>query len=146
MCRGQSNILLALVLGMTCLFAASCTKISMVPETGWRDLDSNSAKQWEVTTGDVMYRVRRFDVTDSTIVLREVSEVLSYDANASPPGFKRKDIKLDLPMTLSFAEIKTIRAVEVSEGRTILLAVGVFGVGAIVTALVIAAITASITW
>jgi len=132
-----------LVVGMTCLFAASCTKISMVPETGWRDLDSNSAKQWEVTTGDLMYRVRRFDVTDSTMVLREVSEVLSYDANAYPPWFKRKDIKLDLAMTLSFAEIKTIRAVEFSKGRTTLLAVGVVGVVAIVTAYLAAASTVS---
>jgi hypothetical protein len=138
--RVRWNVALALSVGLVLTFAVSCAKNTMIPQTNWVDLDSSTGKKWEVKRkGDVMYRVQRFAVADSTMILEEVSEVLYYDWNAYPPGYKTRYTEFELPIKVPFSEITSIECVEGSGKGTTLGMLGIFGVIALVTAVAFAA-------
>ncbi len=50
----------------------SCSRYERVPKTAYRQLDPSDAEKWKVETEDgTVYAVRRFSVTDSTLVIEE---------------------------------------------------------------------------
>ena len=87
-------------------------------------------------TDGTMYRVQRFAVRDSTVILEEVSGAFLYDGARYPPGFRKADIKLEPPIIIPFREIKSIERVGISETRTTLAAVGILAVLTLVATMI----------
>jgi len=118
---------LAVILGFVLVFGTSCDKHTRIARSEWTDLEPGSEVTWEVRTSDAVYRVRRFAVTDSTMILEQISEVSYYQTANYSPGLRETPTKPNPPITLSFGEIESIKRVEPSTGRTVLLIGGVIG-------------------
>lgn len=121
----RSRFLFVYGLGLLSVFATSCDKHTRVPESEWRTLRSYEGKQWEVATSEAIYRVQRFAVTDSTLVLHDVSAIERYDTGSYPPGFKPSSEEYDLPITIPLGEVVSVELVETSGRRTTLLVLGI---------------------
>ena len=146
MTSGRSTLSLCTAIGTALVFVSSCTKAPKVPATDWHNLDSDSAKEWRVQTSDLIYRVQEFDMTDSTMILKRVSETLYYADDAYPPGPRHRDVTLQLPVTVPFDQIQSIERVGPSEGRTGLAAFGVVDIIAITTMLLIFVLGVGSMW
>jgi len=55
------------------LLIVGCDRYVRAPVSDYSNLDSSAAGEWDVTSGDRVYRVTQLTVTDSTVVLEKVS-------------------------------------------------------------------------
>jgi len=124
----------SLLLGIVLLafFTTSCSRYTNIPKSDWDSISWDAASQLEIKTSTTVYRVHRFVVTDSTIILEDASRVHknNYPANS----FEAIDSS-ELPIVLPFNEVLAVQCFERSRGRTVVFGVVVgtlvIGVGVV---------------
>ena len=107
------------------ILTASCTNYTNIPKSDWDSTSSDAAKQWEIKTSTTIYRVHRFVVTDSTIVLEDATRL---DKNNYPANSFESIDNSELPIVLPLDDVVSIHGLERSSGQTFVLGTIVGGV------------------
>ena len=133
---GQLTRVLTIALGFVLMLVTSCSTRTRIPQTEWQDLEWRTGSQWTVRTHHFTYRVQYFAVTDSTIILKEVSDIWYYERDADSSGHSTELSEVELPIVVPLKDVQTIERTAISEGRTFVAIVGISAFIIVVVALV----------
>ncbi len=99
---------------LACVLLAlpGCGEHERVPSSDYSNLDPDASKEWEVTSIDRTYRVRRFTVSDSTLILQDVLWVENRERDGYLTGARGKLEPSELPIVLRFEDVRSVRSVE----------------------------------
>lgn len=101
----------AIALVLTALMSTGCSKAIEIPRDQFEAASRDDSMRHRIELVDgTRYAVVRFSVTDSTLVIEELHRT----------DERRK--KTALPLTIPIADVKSIDAIDIHEGRTFLLA------------------------
>jgi hypothetical protein len=129
---------LAFFLGLLTLTAA-CDRYVDIPPSAYADIESKASEEWQVETATAIYGVKRFAVTDSTLVIEDAAWVESKVPTASryPADLPKRTEHAEVPIVLPLDDVTRVERLEFSGERTAFMVLGVAGAAAAVTFFVI---------
>ena len=118
--------------GVLFLLESSCSTMRPMPETDYKAADPARNKTYRLTTKDKRsYEFKKFAVTDSTLVILEVT---SYGRSSWPDDLSR----IKTPVVIPWDEIKSLGRSEHSNLLTMFaITAGVIVVGSIIYTVVV---------
>jgi len=112
----------------------SCSHYERVPRKSYRQLDASDAERWKVETeGGTVYAVRRFSVTDSTLVI----EVFACNVDSVRTVYP---MVTRIPYALDLDEVRSVEKWAEGNKSAPLIVIGVAVVVAVVLVAVLAVI------
>ena len=103
---GKRGPYLMLLTGLLVLVDTSCAKMIPIPETDYRKTDAGRKDAYRLTTrDDVVYEFKKFETTDSALVILEVT---SYSKNPSLYDASR----IKVPVVVSWNDVESLERIE----------------------------------